>query len=149
MKKEAISYLNKDGERPALAIFPLKGKIPLTDHGCKDATRDRAQVEAWWKKYPSANIGIATGEINHLLVIDIDQKPDQGKPWFQQNRRMMRHLHLYRLRRMVPPSFRQPPRWIPWSCHQRLHSADRLPYSPPQKRNRSAMTDCPVMTQAW
>ena len=79
MREEAIKYLQRSGERPSLAIFPLKGKIPLTAHGCKDATRDRDQVESWWAQYPSANIGIATGEINGLLVIDVDVKHDQGK----------------------------------------------------------------------
>lgn len=79
MREEAIKYLTKEGQRGSLAIFPLKGKIPLTAHGCKDATRDRAQVESWWAQYPSANIGIATGEINGLLVIDVDVKHDQGK----------------------------------------------------------------------
>ena len=79
MREEAIKYLNKTGERPSLAIFPLKGKVPLTAHGCKDATRDGSQVESWWAQYPSANIGIATGDINGLLVIDVDVKPDLGK----------------------------------------------------------------------
>ena len=79
MKSEAIKYLTEEGQRSSLAIFPLKGKIPLTAHGCKDATRDRDQVESWWDQYPLANIGIATGEINGLLVIDVDVKHDQGK----------------------------------------------------------------------
>ena len=79
MREEAIKYLTKEGQRSSLAIFPLKGKIPLTAHGCKDATRDRDQVESWWDQYPLANIGIATGEINGLLVIDVDVKHDQGK----------------------------------------------------------------------
>lgn len=79
MREQAIKYLTEGGHRRSLAIFPLKGKIPLTAHGCKDATRDRSQVESWWAQYPSANIGIATGEINGLLVIDVDIKHDQGK----------------------------------------------------------------------
>jgi len=79
VKSEAIKYLTEEGQRSSLAIFPLKGKIPLTAHGCKDATKDRAQVESWWAQYPSANIGIATGGINGLLVIDVDVKHDQGK----------------------------------------------------------------------
>ena len=79
MREEATNYLDKDGERPSLAIIPLNGKIPLCPHGCKDASRDRAQIESWWTQYPSANIGIATGEINGLLVIDVDVKHDQGK----------------------------------------------------------------------
>jgi len=79
VKSEAIKYLTEEGQRSSLAIFPLNGKIPLTAHGCKDATKDRAQVESWWAQYPSANIGIATGQINGLLVIDVDVKHDQGK----------------------------------------------------------------------
>lgn len=80
MREEAIKYLTEDGLRPALAIFPVNGKTPFKgSHGFKDATRDRAQVESWWTQYPSANIGIATGEINGLLVIDVDIKHDQGK----------------------------------------------------------------------
>lgn len=79
MREEAIKYLTEEGLRPALAIFPVKGKIPLTAHGCKDATRDRDQVESWWAQYPSANVGIATGADNGLLVIDVDIKHDQGK----------------------------------------------------------------------
>ena len=80
MKAEAIKYLTEEGQRSSLAIFPLNGKTPFKgSHGFKDATRDRAQVESWWTQYPSANIGIATGEINGLLVIDVDIKHDQGK----------------------------------------------------------------------
>ena len=84
MREEAIKYLTKEGQRGSLAIFPLNGKYPMISkekggHGCKDATRDRAQAESWWSQYPSANIGIATGEINGLLVIDVDIKHDQGK----------------------------------------------------------------------
>lgn len=80
MKSEAIKYLTEEGHRSSLAIFPLNGKTPFKgSHGWKDATRDRAQVESWWAQYPSANIGIATGEINGLLVIDVDIKHDQGK----------------------------------------------------------------------
>ncbi|RLE37767.1 hypothetical protein DRJ17_05830 [Candidatus Woesearchaeota archaeon] len=55
------------------------GKHPLTRHGFKDATTDPAVIAAWWKKYPWANIAIATGEISgRLLVIDIDNKPENG-----------------------------------------------------------------------
>ena len=79
MKAEALKYITGEGKCPPLSIIPLKGKIPLCPHGSKDATKDRAQVESWWTKYPEANIGIVTGKDNGLLVIDVDQKPDQGK----------------------------------------------------------------------
>ena len=52
-------------------VLPLKvrGKVPLTPHGCKDASTDPEAVLSWWEKCPAANIGIATGA---LVVIDID-----------------------------------------------------------------------------
>jgi hypothetical protein len=46
------------------------GKHPRTPHGCKDATSDRAAIEDWWRRWPEANVGVATGE--GLLVVDID-----------------------------------------------------------------------------
>ena len=55
------------------------GKHPLTRHGFKDATTDSGMIHQWWKRYPWANIAIATGEKSgRLLVIDIDCKPDRG-----------------------------------------------------------------------
>ena len=53
-------------------IFPLKPrtKVPLTEHGFKDATTDLAQVRRWWDKYPNANIAVQTGVL--FDVIDVD-----------------------------------------------------------------------------
>lgn len=48
------------------------GKHPLTAHGFKDATTDPKQIAKWWERWPSANVGIATG--SGLLVLDIDPK---------------------------------------------------------------------------
>jgi hypothetical protein len=56
-----------------LRILPLTPgtKIPFKgSNGCKDATTDTTQINAWWTKTPDANIGIATG---HLVdVVDVD-----------------------------------------------------------------------------
>ncbi len=54
-------------------IFPGKpvSKLPATEHGFKDASAMPAQVETWWTKIPDANICIATGESN-LIVLDFD-----------------------------------------------------------------------------
>lgn len=48
------------------------GKHPRTPHGLKDATTDEDQIRSWWTKWPLANIGIATGAISGLLVLDVD-----------------------------------------------------------------------------
>jgi len=47
-------------------------KHPLTDHGFKDGTTDETTIRSWWGKWPSANIGIATGEGSNLAVVDLD-----------------------------------------------------------------------------
>ena len=46
------------------------GKHPRTPNGCKDATSDAATIEAWWRRWPDANVGVATG--GGLVVIDLD-----------------------------------------------------------------------------
>ena len=73
LQKYAEYYAGK-----GLAVFPCKarGKEPLTAHGCKDATTDLSQVRAWWKKWPDANIGMATGEPSGVVVLDIDKHED-------------------------------------------------------------------------
>ncbi len=49
-----------------------KGKTPLTAHGLKDATTDPGVVRRWWDRWPSANIGVATGEQSGFFVFDVD-----------------------------------------------------------------------------
>lgn len=48
------------------------GKHPLTENGVHDASKDAAQVRAWWDRWPNANIGIATGAASGIFVIDVD-----------------------------------------------------------------------------
>jgi RecA-family ATPase len=52
------------------------GKHPRTKQGVKEATTDEAQIRAWWSRWPTANIGIATGiaegATSGLYVIDVD-----------------------------------------------------------------------------
>jgi hypothetical protein len=51
-----------------------QGKHPRTQHGFKDATTNDAQINEWWSNWPNANIGMPTGEISGLLVVDIDPR---------------------------------------------------------------------------
>ena len=66
IKNRACSCGNKNCNSP--------GKHPRCSHGVKDATIDPITISRWWKKWPKANIGIATGAISHLLVLDIDPR---------------------------------------------------------------------------
>lgn len=72
----AIKYATKYN----WAVFPVdaESKRPLTPHGCKDAKKDVGAIKHWWKKWPNANVGIATGSVSNLIVIDedIDREKD-------------------------------------------------------------------------
>src|SRR5262245_8584930 len=47
------------------------GKHPRTASGLKDASADPKSVEAWWQRWPDANIGMVPGHAA-FLVIDVD-----------------------------------------------------------------------------
>jgi hypothetical protein len=58
-----------------MPVFPLSPKTKLPwkgSNGHLDATHDRAQIEAWWKQEPFANIGIAVGKTAGVFVLDVD-----------------------------------------------------------------------------
>jgi len=46
------------------------GKHPRVRHGLRDASRHPAVIRAWWRRWPHANIGLATGTV--LDVCDVD-----------------------------------------------------------------------------
>jgi hypothetical protein len=55
------------------SIFPCRGKVPLTEHGCKDATTDAEQIRGWEERWPACNWALATGTASgNLLVVDVD-----------------------------------------------------------------------------
>jgi bifunctional DNA primase/polymerase-like protein len=47
--------------------------------GFHQATTDVAIIEAWWKHFPDANIGMPTGPESGIWVLDIDHDPENGK----------------------------------------------------------------------
>lgn len=62
-------------------VFPLAegAKIPAISakkggRGFKDATDDSDIIDAWARKFPNANIGVATGEKSGIVVVDIDPR---------------------------------------------------------------------------
>lgn len=48
------------------------GKHPRLQHGSRGATNDRRLIRSWWRTWPRANVGIATGTPSGLFVLDID-----------------------------------------------------------------------------
>lgn len=58
-----------------LNVIPLleKGKISII--GWKRYQKEKvtiSEIDEWWSQWPRANIGLVTGSINRLLVLDID-----------------------------------------------------------------------------
>jgi hypothetical protein len=68
---EALSYAAQ-GQR----VIPVEpaGKRPLTRRGIKDAARDQRIIRSWWRRWPTANIGMRVGE--GMLVVDVDPRHD-------------------------------------------------------------------------
>lgn len=66
----------KGGKPEALHLYcSSPGKHPIGDlvpHGVREATTDAQLIKEWWAVYPDANIGIATGTISGIVVLDID-----------------------------------------------------------------------------
>lgn len=61
-------------------VFPInKDKRPLTSNGFKDATNDEKRVRAWWKKHPHAGIGVATGKVSGIVVLDADLQKEEAQ----------------------------------------------------------------------
>ncbi|HXA27645.1 MAG TPA: bifunctional DNA primase/polymerase [Candidatus Angelobacter sp.] len=46
------------------------GKHPRTQHGAVTATTRTQVISAWWRRWPDANVGVATG--GALAVLDVD-----------------------------------------------------------------------------
>lgn len=55
-------------------VFPCRpgAKVPATEHGFQDATRDPEQIRRWWTANPQANIGVPTGAVSDTYVLDVD-----------------------------------------------------------------------------
>jgi hypothetical protein len=87
--RAALSYV----EKLNWAVFPLHsiqgghctclkkdckspGKHPRIAGGYKSATTDKLKINQWWSNWSISNIGIATGKINGIVVLDIDPRND-------------------------------------------------------------------------
>lgn len=61
-------------------VFPVKSapaKTPHTQHGHDEATTDEAKIVTWWRKWPSAQIGIACGP-SGIVVVDLDVSAEKN-----------------------------------------------------------------------
>lgn len=71
VEQSALQYVLADG----YSIIPVaKDKRPLLASWKEYQTRKPSEdeIHVWWKKWPSANIGIVTGKISGITVVDLD-----------------------------------------------------------------------------
>src|SRR5690606_3167083 len=71
MLEHALQYAER-----GLSVIPIKPDkkpfIPWADFQKRRATPE--EISGWWKKWPDAMIGIGTGSISGIFVIDCDTR---------------------------------------------------------------------------
>jgi Bifunctional DNA primase/polymerase, N-terminal len=55
---------------PRWAACDRPAKHPLVGHGVKEATTDLDRIRRWWRRWPQANLGLATGIVFDALDVD-------------------------------------------------------------------------------
>jgi hypothetical protein len=75
--------LNLAGNR-GYAVFPVDvDKRPTCTHGFKQASKDPDEIAALWRRWPGPLVGIATGEVSGLAVLDVDAKHPEARVWWK------------------------------------------------------------------
>ena len=72
VKNKALEYAMTKG----FSVIPVgSDKVPLIKwREFENRIAEPEEIEAWFKKWPEANIGIVTGKISNITVVDIDVK---------------------------------------------------------------------------
>jgi hypothetical protein len=71
-------------------------KAPASSHGFHDATLDPEQIRALWKQHPGQLIGVPTGTISNVDVLDLDSaKHPEAVVWWMTNRRRIPHTRAH------------------------------------------------------
>lgn len=80
-------------------VFPCRAvtKSPATPHGFEDAQRDPALIRRLWRRHPGDLIGVPTGPITGITVLDVD-KP-LGMIWFASHTHRLPDTRIHLTRR--------------------------------------------------
>ena len=83
---EVLWYTEQHGFKHPLPVLPLvpRDKIPPSGtHGYKSATLNAETIRNWWCENQDYNLGVGTGKQGGIVVIDVDEKPWEGKFGFE------------------------------------------------------------------
>jgi hypothetical protein len=69
MLQHALALANR-----GMHVFPClaRDKVPATGRGHLEATTAASVITEWWSLIPNANIGLATGAVSGVFVVDVD-----------------------------------------------------------------------------
>jgi hypothetical protein len=69
-------------KRPAFPCLP--DKRPATPNGFKNATADPDGKRQLWRDYPGQLVGVPTGEVSGLFVVDVDSgRHEEANDWLE------------------------------------------------------------------
>lgn len=69
------------------ATFPCnRSKAPTCPHGFRDASTYAAVIRALWHRHHGELVGVATGALSNLAVLDIDAKHAEARSWWEAHR---------------------------------------------------------------
>ncbi len=81
------------------AVFPVRDdKSPACLGGFKSAAKDADAIDELWKRFPAPLIGVATGEVSDLAVLDLDRKHPEAARWWRLNETRLPATRTYRTR---------------------------------------------------
>ena len=81
------------------AVLPCKdNKLPACPQGFKDASSASGQVRVLWRERPAPRVGVATGEVSGIDVLDLDKKHAEAPEWWATNRDRIRKTRVHRTR---------------------------------------------------
>ena len=81
------------------SAFPCRDdKKPATPHGYKDASSDPDRIAQLWRDHPGPLIGVATGAVSNVAVLDIDPGHPEAFLWWEENHPRLPRTRTYRTR---------------------------------------------------
>ena len=84
---DAVNLALDLNQRTRWPLFPCnQQKRPTTLHGFHDAAGTPGGIARLWREHPGPLVGLATGAVSGVSVLDIDAKHPEALKWLEQHR---------------------------------------------------------------
>ena len=71
-----VHSVTPDGCTCGCSVCGSPGKHPMIIRWPEKASADEGVIRFWWKRWPEANVGLVTGAVSGLVVLDVDVRHD-------------------------------------------------------------------------